>query len=99
MILLKTSEEVEKLRVSNQLVSRTLGELAKLIAPGITTRSLDKLAEEYIRDHGGIPGFLGYNGFPATLCTSVNDEVVHGVAKNNNRKRFGDKNGWHCKTA
>jgi len=79
MILLKTPEEVEKLRASNQLVSRTLAELAKLIAPGITTYSLDKLAEEYIRDHGGIPGFLGYNGFPATLCTSLNDEVVHGI--------------------
>jgi methionyl aminopeptidase len=79
MILLKTAEEVEKLRASNLLVSRALAELAKNIAPGVTTRSLDKLAEEYLRDHGGIPGFLGYNGFPATLCTSVNDEVVHGI--------------------
>ena len=79
MILLKTAEEVEKLRASNQIVSRTLGELAKVIAPGVTTRTLDRLAEEYIRDHGGVPGFLGYNGFPATLCTSLNDEVVHGI--------------------
>jgi methionyl aminopeptidase len=79
MILLKTEEEIEKLRIANQLVSRTLGELAKSIGPGVTTRSLDKLAEEFIRDHGGIPGFLGYNGFPATLCTSLNDEVVHGI--------------------
>ncbi len=79
MILLKTDEEIEKLRVSNQLVSRILGELARAIRPGVTTRSLDKLAEEYIRDHGGVPGFLGYNGFPATLCTSLNDEVVHGI--------------------
>ncbi len=79
MILLKTAEEIEKLRASNQLVSRTLGELAKIVGPGITTHSLDKLAEEYIRDNRGVPGFLGYNGFPATLCTSLNDEVVHGI--------------------
>lgn len=79
MILLKTEEEIEKLRASNQLVSKTLGELAKTIGPGVTTRTLDKLAEDFIRDHGGIPGFLGYNGFPATLCTSLNDEVVHGI--------------------
>lgn len=79
MILLKTAEEIEKLRASNQLVSRTLGELAGAIRPGITTRALDKLAEEYIRDHGAVPGFLGYNGYPATLCTSLNDEVVHGI--------------------
>lgn len=79
MILLKTDEEIEKLRASNQMVSRILGELARAISPGVTTRSLDKLAEEYIRDHGGVPGFLGYNGFPATLCTSLNDEVVHGI--------------------
>jgi methionyl aminopeptidase len=79
MILLKTEEEIEKLRAANQLVSTTLGELAKSIGPGVTTRSLDKMAEEFIRDHGGIPGFLGYNGFPATLCTSLNDEVVHGI--------------------
>jgi len=76
---LKTAEEIEKLRASNQLVSRTLGELAKIVGPGITTHSLDKLAEEYIRDNRGVPGFLGYNGFPATLCTSLNDEVVHGI--------------------
>ena len=79
MILLKTEEEIEKLRAGNELVSRTLGVVAGSIRPGMTTRALDKLAEEYIRDHGGIPGFLGYNGFPATLCTSLNDEVVHGI--------------------
>ncbi len=79
MILLKTEEEIEQLRASNLLVSKTLAELARAIRPGVTTRSLDKLAEEYIRDHGGVPGFLGYNGFPATLCTSLNDEVVHGI--------------------
>jgi methionyl aminopeptidase len=60
-------------------VSRTLGELAGKIKPGVTTLELDRFAEEYIRDHKGIPAFLGYNGFPKTLCTSVNSEVVHGI--------------------
>ncbi len=79
MIQIKTKEEIERLRESNLLVSRTLAELAKVIKPGITTLALDKLAEEFIRDHNGIPGFKGYNGFPNTLCTSVNEEVVHGI--------------------
>src|SRR4030042_5042615 len=79
MINLRTNEELELLSASNLLVSRTLGELAKMIKPGITTLELDRFAEEYIRDHKGIPAFLGYNGFPKTLCTSVNSEVVHGI--------------------
>lgn len=79
MILIKTEEEIERLRESNILVSRTLAEMAKLIKPGITTLSLDRVAEAFIRDHNGIPGFKGYNGFPNTLCTSVNEQVVHGI--------------------
>jgi methionyl aminopeptidase len=79
MILIKTEEEIELLKASNELVSKTLAEVARAIEPGVTTLSLDKIAESYIRDHGGEPGFLGYNGFPATLCTSMNDEVVHGI--------------------
>jgi methionyl aminopeptidase len=79
MIVIKTAEEIELLRASNLLVSRTLAEVGKAIKPGVSTLELDQLAEEYLRDHGGIPGFLGYNGFPATLCTSLNDEVVHGI--------------------
>lgn len=79
MLYIKTSEEIEFLRQSNQLVSRTLGYLASLIRPGITTLELDRRAEEYIRDSGALPAFKGYNGFPGTLCTSVNDEVVHGI--------------------
>jgi methionyl aminopeptidase len=79
MINLKTNEELELLSASNLLVSKTLGELAKMIKPGVTTLKLDRFAEEYIRDHKGIPAFLGYNGFPKTLCTSVNSEVVHGI--------------------
>jgi len=79
MILIKTEEEIELLKASSELVSKTLAEVAKTIGPGVTTLSLNKIAENYIRDHGGEPGFLGYNRFPATLCTSLNDEVVHGI--------------------
>ena len=79
MLYCKTDEEVGFLRESNLLVSRTLGEIASLIKPGITTLYLDKIAEEFIRDNGALPGFKGYGGFPGTLCTSVNDEVVHGI--------------------
>lgn len=78
MIFLKTDEEIELMREANRLVGMTQGELAKYIKPGITTISLDKIAEEFIRDHGAIPSFLGYNGFPYSLCISVNENVVHG---------------------
>jgi len=79
MLYLKTDEEIGLLRESNMLVSKTLAEIASLIKPGVTTLYLDKIAETYIRDNGGIPGFKGYGGFPSTLCTSVNEEVVHGI--------------------
>jgi methionyl aminopeptidase len=79
MIIIKTTEEIEKLRKSNQLVSKTLAEIAKLIEPGVTTEKLDKVAEEFIRDNKAVPGFLGYNNYPKTLCTSVNYQVVHGI--------------------
>jgi methionyl aminopeptidase len=79
MILIKTEEEIELLRKSNLLVSKTLAEIAGMIKPGIKTISLDRRAEEYIRDCGGIPGFLNYKGYPRTLCTSVNSQVVHGI--------------------
>lgn len=79
MIYLKTDEEIELMRESNLLVARTLGEVAKWIAPGVTTLKLDQIAEEFIRDNGGIPGFLGYGGFPNTLCISVNEVIVHGI--------------------
>jgi methionyl aminopeptidase len=82
MLYLKTDEEIGLLRASNMLVSRTLAEIAKLIRPGITTLYLDEFAETFIRDNGGKPAFKGYGGFPATLCTSVNDEVVHGIPSN-----------------
>ena len=79
MIYIKTNAEVEFLRESNQLVSKTLAEVAGHIRPGVTTLRLDAIAEEFIRDHGALPAFKGYAGFPNTLCTSVNDEVVHGI--------------------
>lgn len=79
MLYLKNDEEIGLLRESNLLVSRTLAEVASIIKPGVTTLYLDKIAEEFICDNGGIPGFKGYGGFPATLCTSVNEEVVHGI--------------------
>jgi methionyl aminopeptidase len=79
MLHLKTAEEIELIRASNQLVSRSLAVLAEIIQPGIKTIELDRLAEEYILDNGAVPGFKGYNNFPNTLCTSVNDEVVQGI--------------------
>ena len=89
MIYLKTDEEIELMRESNLLVGMTLGEMAKWIAPGITTLKLDKIAEEFIRDHGAQPGFLGYGGFPNTLCISVNEVIVHGIP-NSYALRDGD---------
>lgn len=78
MIYLKTPEEMEKMRRACDLISRTMGEVARWIAPGVTTRKLDAIALEYIRDNGGKPACLGYSGFPATLCIEVNETVVHG---------------------
>ncbi|HPW26006.1 MAG TPA: M24 family metallopeptidase, partial [Tenuifilaceae bacterium] len=72
MLAIKTEEEIELLRLNNDLVSKTLAEVAKIVRPGITTKELDHRAEEFIRDNGAKPGFLGYDGFPATLCVSVN---------------------------
>ena len=79
MIYYKTEEEIELVRKSSLLVAKTHAEIAGLIEPGITSLSLDKIAEEFIRDNGGIPAFKGYNGFPNTLCMSPNDQVVHGI--------------------
>lgn len=83
MIRWKTDTEIDALRAAADLVSRTLGEVARHVRPGATTRELDRVAESFIRLHGGRPAFKGYgsvrNPFPATLCTSVNDVVVHGI--------------------
>ncbi len=77
-IIYKTQEEIEGIRESAMLVSLTLAEVAKVIAPGVTTLQLDKLAFEFISDHNAVPAFLNYNGFPFSLCISPNDQVVHG---------------------
>lgn len=78
----KTEEEIELIRESSLLVGKTLAEVAKNIKPGVTTLDLDAIAYEFIKDNGAEPTFLGYNGFPNSLCTSVNDVVVHGIPNN-----------------
>lgn len=79
MIVLKTREEIELMRLSAQVVSKALGLMAELVAPGVTPKELDRRAEEFVRDMGAVPGFKGYGGYPYTLCTSVNEQVVHGM--------------------
>jgi methionyl aminopeptidase len=78
MIQYKSNEEIELIRESSLLVAKTLAEVASRIRPGVTTLELDKVAESFIRDHGAVPGFKGYHGFPFTLCISPNEVVVHG---------------------
>ncbi|WP_333865944.1 type I methionyl aminopeptidase [Sphingobacterium sp.] len=77
-VFYKSAEDIEQLRKSADVLSQLLGEIAKVIKPGVKTISLDKLAYEYIHDHGGTPAFLNYQGFPYSLCISVNDQIVHG---------------------
>ncbi|MEX0987205.1 MAG: type I methionyl aminopeptidase [Bacteroidales bacterium] len=108
MIYLKSAEEVELMRESNLLVSKTLAEIAKRIRPGISTGELDEVAETFIRDHNAVPGFKGYQGYPATLCTSVNSQVVHGIPSKEIFLKEGDivsvdcgviRNGFYGDTA
>src|SRR3990167_3868144 len=95
MIYIKTREEIELMRESALIVSRTLGIVSKEVRPGVTPKLLDKIAEEFIRDNGGVPAFKGYRGFPATLCISINEAVVHGIP---GARRFapGDLVGIDC---
>jgi methionyl aminopeptidase len=83
MIYLKSEKEIEKMRIAARIVSRTLAEVAKHIEPGVTTGQLDRVASDFIREQNAVPAFKGYGGprnpFPATLCVSVNEEVVHGI--------------------
>lgn len=108
MIFLKSDEEIELLRISNQIVAKTLAEVAKIIAPGVSTDDLNKVAEEFIRDNGAVPGFLGYGGFPKSICASVNEQVVHGIPSDKVILQEGDiisvdcgayKNGFHGDSA
>lgn len=98
MIYLKTEEEIELMREANQLVARTLGELAKHIKPGISTLHLDQVAETFIRDHGAVPAFLGYEGFPNSICTSVNEQVIHGIPSRQVVLKDGDIISIDCGT-
>lgn len=97
MITIKTAEEIELLRENNLLVSATLAEVGKHIRPGVTTLELDAIAEEFIRSHGAVPGFLGYGGFPNTLCISVNEQIVHGIPSDY-KLREGDIVSVDCGT-
>ena len=99
----KTEDEIELMRLANQLVGKTLGELAKHIKPGVTTLQLDKIADEFIRDHGAIPTFKNFPNpfggpFPASICTSVNDVVVHGVPDSKTVLKDGDIISIDCGT-
>jgi methionyl aminopeptidase len=79
MIILKTKQEIEQLRVCNRIVAHTLKELKNAVIPGITTGELNDLAERSIREQGAVPAFIGYRGFPASLCTSINEQIVHAI--------------------
>jgi methionyl aminopeptidase len=103
MIYLKTDEEIELMRASNILLGKTYAEVAKSIRPGVSTAELDKIAYEFIMDNGGRPACLNYEGYPATLCTSVNEQVVHGIPSKDQILKDGDiisidssieLNGW-----
>ena len=102
-IFLKTEDEIELMRRANQLVGKTLGELAKHIKPGVSTLQLDQIAEEFIRDHGAIPTFKNFPNdygapFPASICTSVNDVVVHGIPDSKTILKDGDVISIDCGT-
>lgn len=90
MITIRTPEEIEKIAQASKLTADTLSLLEKTVKPGISTLELDRIAEEYIRAHGGIPSCKGYEGYPASLCTSVNDTVVHGIPSAKKILRKGD---------
>lgn len=96
MILLKTKEEIELIRKSALLVGKTLAEVGRNIRPGVTTAYLDHIGEQFIRDNGGIPLCKGYEGFPAALCISVNDVVVHGIPSDKLFIQEGDNVSVDC---
>lgn len=89
-ITIKSESEHELMRAAGKLTGETLAYLGTLVRPGITTKALDEAAEEFIRDNGGIPSFLNYEGFPASICTSVNEQVVHGIPANKTVLKDGD---------
>ncbi|MFW6410401.1 MAG: M24 family metallopeptidase, partial [Halanaerobiales bacterium] len=90
MILIKSPREIELMRKANQIVAETHNYLAEKIAPGISTAELDSLADEFIRNRDAIPSFNGYRGFPASICVSINEEVVHGIPSSDRYLEEGD---------
>lgn len=98
MIYLKTNEEIELLRENNILVSRTLAEVGSHIRPGVSTKELNSIAEDFIRSHGAIPAFLNYQGYPASLCISLNEQVVHGIPSSKTILKEGDIVSVDCGT-
>jgi len=95
MIIRKSKAEIEKMRAAGQIVAEALREIAAMVEPGVTTRDLDRMAERKIRDAGAVPTFKGYFGYPASICTSINDEVVHGIP-GDRKLRNGDIVGIDC---
>jgi methionyl aminopeptidase len=96
MIQIKSAEEIALMREAGLVVARTLGRLVEAVRPGMTTRQLDAIAEESIRDEGALPSFLGYHGFPGHICTSINDEIVHGIPSDTAVIRDGDVLSIDC---
>jgi len=86
MITIKSPREIELLRIAGEITGSTHNYLKPFIKPGVTTKELDKLAEDYIRERGATPSFKGYDGFPGTICASINEEVVHGIPSNRKLK-------------
>ncbi len=108
MIQIKSPDEIALMREAGLVVARTLGLLREAVAPGVTTAELDAIAEESIRGEGALPSFLGYQGFPGSICASVNEEIVHGIPRPSKRLREGDiisldcgaiVEGWHGDSA
>jgi methionyl aminopeptidase len=107
MITLKSAEQIELMRLSGQVLAQTHAKMRELVRPGITTKQLDRAAEDYIRSQGAIPSFKGFQGFPGSICAAVNDVVVHGIP-DEERLKEGDiigldigtiLGGWHADSA
>lgn len=108
MITIKSASQIEKMRKSGEITKGALELIEEAIKPGVTTKQLDKIAYDYIKSKGAIPNFLNYNGFPGTICASVNDEVVHGIPNGRQVLKEGDiisidmgaiLDGWHSDAA
>jgi methionyl aminopeptidase len=108
MIQIKTQHEIELMRASGLVTAGAIKAVTAAVRPGVTTKELDGVAEDYIRSHGGVPNFLGYHGFTGTICASINNEIVHGIPDPNRTLAAGDNisidcgailNGWHSDSA